>query len=209
MIDEAAWLNHWAGEKEKFVLHRFPIEALVRHLSSERRWSDLLRHRSLTLALDDLTALACHWRALAFCLDHGVVLAADGARRVAWDRALQNPAIGLRRLEALYAELGVRLEHPAFEEDDSLKRALHALRYYRLKDKRLVEDKPLAPEPERALARAWRRVMRPEKRRETFERRMAAFFGEKIAVVARALQARRKDPAGNPWAKLLEDEAKG
>lgn len=170
-------------DPDRFV-HRFVgTDRLCRHVMYERYWANVRRHGRMILSMCGLCKVSFHWRALVYCLDHGIRHLADGAVRVANVYPEQNEAIMLGRLRALYGRFGIAYETPIYEDGDRTEQTLYDLRYTRSpKVKGTRADLQFVCEHQ-VLYAMFLRTTLPRMPFQEFERRMAALYDEKLDMV--------------------------
>ncbi len=201
---QAGRLGRFFGDPGKFTLRVLRTDRLCRHVMYERYFHHLRRHGLLVASMCGLCKVSFHWRALIYCLEHGIRHVADGAVRVANVCPEQNEAILLQRWKGLYRGFGIEYENPVYEEGDQVEALLHEMRFNPtpvVKGTKL--DRQMVCEQQVLYAMFLRVALRrwpfPE-----FERRMAAFYGEKLDMVeawTREWATRRQ---GSRLAPLIE-----
>lgn len=180
---QAGRLGRFFGDPGKFTLRFLGTDRLCRHVLYERYLHHLRRHGILAASMGGLCKVSFHWRALVYCLDHGLRHVADGAVRVANVYPEQNEAILLARLRGLYRTFGIEYENPIYEEGDRVEALLHETRFHPTPVvKGTKHDVQMVCE-QQVLYAMFLRVALRRWSFDEFERRMAAFYGEKLDMV--------------------------
>lgn len=123
-------LSRFYAAPERFEHHVLPVDALVQALSAGGL-NAARRHGLVALSQRELLGLAFHARALAWCLEHGVKLLADGATRFKRPVPLDDPELFVEPLRVLHASHGITYESPVFDDGGRSEAALWELRYSR------------------------------------------------------------------------------
>lgn len=193
---QAGRLARFFGDPGKFALRVIGTDRLFRHVMYERYFHHVRRHGLLVGSMCGLCKVSFHWRTLIYCLEHGIRDVADGAVRVAHVYPEQNEAILLRRWKDLYHAFGIEYENPVYEEGDQVEALLHEMRFNPTPVvKGTKHDLQMVCE-ERVLDEMFRRVAPRRWAPLEFERRVAAFYGEKLDMVeawTREWMARREE----------------
>lgn len=202
---QAGRLRKFFGVPEKFVLRFLRTDRLTRHVLYEGYFRHLRRHGLLLASMCGLCKVAFHWRALIYCLEHGIHHVADGAVRVANVYPEQDETILLDRLKALYRTFGVTYETPIYEEGDQTEARLYEMRFIPTPVvKGTKRDLQMVCEQQVLYAMFLRVALRRDSFEE-FERRMAAFYAEKLDRVAAWTREWVERRGESRLATLLED----
>jgi predicted subunit of tRNA(5-methylaminomethyl-2-thiouridylate) methyltransferase len=123
-------LARFYADPGRFEHHVLPVDALARALS-QGSLAAARRFGLVALSPREILALAFHARALAFCLERGVTVVADGTVRGKSAAPACDPELFVEPLRALYAAHGVRYETPVLDDGATSEATLWALRYSR------------------------------------------------------------------------------
>ncbi len=202
---QAGRLRRFFGDPGKFTLRFVGTDRLFRRVMYENYLRHLRRHGLLVASMCGLCKVSFHWRALILCLQTGIRHVADGAVRVANVYPEQNEKILLEPLRDLYRAFGIEYENPIYEEGERTESVLHEMRFHPTPVvKGTKRDLQMVCEQQVLYAMFLRVALRRWPFQE-FERRMAAFYREKIAMVeawTREWVERRGD---SRLATLIED----
>lgn len=176
-------LKKFFGEPDKFNLVFIRTDRLCRHVMYENYFRHLCRHGLVVLSMCGLCKVSFHFRALVYCLENGIRHIADGAVKVANVYPEQNETIMLARLRQLYASFGIEYETPIYEDGDRTEELLYEMRFNRTpKVKGTKHDIQMVCEQQVLYAMFLRVALRHNSFNE-FERKMAAFYKEKLDMV--------------------------
>jgi predicted subunit of tRNA(5-methylaminomethyl-2-thiouridylate) methyltransferase len=180
---QATRLARFFGDPGRFTHDFIPTDRLCRRVMYENYLVDVARHGMLVLSQCGLCKVSFHWRALVYCLEHGIRTLADGAVRVASIYPEQNEVIMLNRLRELYGRFGIAYENPIYEEGDRTEQTLYELRFNRTpKVKGTKGDRQMVCEQQILYAMFLRHYL-PRVSHDEFERRMAEFYRGKFDLV--------------------------
>jgi hypothetical protein len=198
-------LNRYFGKTDKFRLHTFKTDELLKFLLYEHYISRVMQYGSLVLSHCGLCKLSFHWRALHFCLDEKIPYLADGAVRTAHLYPEQNEVIMLGPLRRFYGAFGVTYENPIYEEGETVEQVLYDLRYARApKVKGTKLDHQMTCQ-QQVLYAMFMRHTQPHVDFQAWENRMAPFYADKIGLMTR-LSREYVDQASGALAILIEKE---
>lgn len=180
---QAGRLGRFFGDPDRFSLRFVRTDRLCRHVLLEQYLRNLRRHGILLASMCGLCKVSFHWRALIYCLEHGIRHVVDGAVRVANVYPEQNETILLSRLRDLYGTFGITYDTPIYEEGDRTESLLYEMRFNSTpRVKGTEKDLQLVCE-QQVLYAMFLRVALRRWSFEEFERRMARFYAEKLEMV--------------------------
>jgi len=199
VVEKKEKLCRFFGDGEKYRNELIRTDKLFRFLLYERYFYNLRRHGMVCLAHCGVCKLSFYWRALLYCLEHGITTLADGAVNLANVYPEQNEVMMLSRIRRLYSSFNIHYETPLFDEGERVQDQLYDLRFFHTKNvKGTRADRQIICEQQILYAMFLRHYL-PKFEFEKFEKRVGEFFLEKIDRVE---QMTRNYLAGGRKGKL-------
>jgi hypothetical protein len=197
-------LETHVNSPNKFVHQFIKTDKLLKFVMYERYWTHYRKHKKMVLSMCGQCKVSFHWRALIYCLENGIKHIADGAVRIANVYPEQNEVIMLNRLRQLYATFGITYETPIYEEGELTEQILYELRYSRNpKVKGQKDDLQFVCEQQVLYAMFLRNTLH-KMPFEEFEKKMAAYYKEKLDMVEEMTKEYLEKGPDSRLAKLIE-----
>lgn len=97
--------------RTEFKAHIFSVDKILRRLSYERYWRNLLRYRWLVLSTCGFSSLSWHIRTIMYCMENGITHVADGLTRELMHFPGHMDGV-VEEIRLLYREFGIIYENP-------------------------------------------------------------------------------------------------